>query len=283
MSVSTPGAGFSDTVPIISNEKDYFDFVQTLNLADNSNNSDSDSLPTSFSEPEIQNKTSVPKTTDLATAIANFRPTPKEIINGIAPHVFDERRTKSRRRRSLNRRGSLGRGRPSSVSYDFYHPGLAGMHGSAGHPTHSGVSRRSSRTFDGAIPRPATAPYYSSSSMKPGLSPLRISAVITVENIDTLLGTESERQQISDHKAKNSEFPQDSLTLPTLGSNVERKSRMPRLELTLGKRKTASDEGTSSSSSLAGDSNKRTSTRKAKWPMIRIDIQVLRSIGSKIM
>ncbi|GAW04975.1 hypothetical protein LENED_006803 [Lentinula edodes] len=119
--------------------------------------------------------------------------------------------------------------------------------------------------------------------MKPGLSPLRISAVITVENIDTLLGTESERQQISDHKAKNSEFPQDSLTLPTLGSNVERKSRMPRLELTLGKRKTASDEGTSSSSSLAGDSNKRTSTRKAKWPMIRIDIQVLRSIGSKIM
>lgn len=37
----------------------------------------------------------------LAAAIANFKPTPKEVISGIAPHVFDER--KRRRRRSMRR------------------------------------------------------------------------------------------------------------------------------------------------------------------------------------
>ncbi|KAF9007864.1 hypothetical protein BDQ17DRAFT_174792 [Cyathus striatus] len=34
-----------------------------------------------------------------AAAIANFRPSPREIINGIAPHVFDDHRSFRRRRR----------------------------------------------------------------------------------------------------------------------------------------------------------------------------------------
>lgn len=40
----------------------------------------------------------------LANAIANFRPTSREVISGIAPHVFDERR--QRRRRSIRRHES---------------------------------------------------------------------------------------------------------------------------------------------------------------------------------
>ncbi|KAJ7596557.1 hypothetical protein C8J56DRAFT_917749 [Mycena floridula] len=53
----------------------------------------------------------------LNEAIANFRPTPKEVINGIAPHVFDERRR--RRRRSAtwspeisNKKGGGGESSP---------------------------------------------------------------------------------------------------------------------------------------------------------------------------
>ncbi|KAF8893250.1 hypothetical protein CPB85DRAFT_228380 [Mucidula mucida] len=33
----------------------------------------------------------------LSAAIANFKPTPKEVISGIAPHVFDDRRVRRRR------------------------------------------------------------------------------------------------------------------------------------------------------------------------------------------
>ncbi|KAJ4485256.1 hypothetical protein J3R30DRAFT_1333506 [Lentinula aciculospora] len=186
MSVSLPEAGLSDTLPAVHNAKeDHLDVVQSPSTTSDPIYSNSESL--SPSEVISQTKNSVPKSIDLATAIANFRPTPKEIINGIAPHVFDERRTRSRRRRSLNRRGSFGRGRPSSASYDFYHSSLAGIHGSAGYPTHNDLPRRSSRTFDSSIPRTSTAPYYSASSMKSGTSPLRVSAVITVEDIDTLL------------------------------------------------------------------------------------------------
>ncbi|KAJ3794356.1 hypothetical protein GGU11DRAFT_845060 [Lentinula aff. detonsa] len=283
MSVSIPGAGFNDndTAPAVHNEEVHLDVVQSpsTQASSESPNPSNPGSP-SASEAESRNKNSCPKSIDLATAIANFRPTPKEIINGIAPHVFDERRTRSRRRRSLSRRGSIGRGRPSSASYDFYHPGLAGIHGSAGYQTHSGLSRRSSRTFDGSIPRPATAPSYSASSMKFGTSPLRVSAVITVEDIDTLLGAECERKQIDDAEISDSGLPQVSYTLPTLGSHEGPKHRMSRFDLTLGKRKTTSDESTSPSSS--DDGNKQAPIRKSKWPSIRIDIQVLRSIGFKI-
>ena len=38
----------------------------------------------------------------IATEIANFKPSPREVISGIAPHVFDERRKK--RKKSLRSR-----------------------------------------------------------------------------------------------------------------------------------------------------------------------------------
>ncbi|KAG6872312.1 hypothetical protein C0995_010963 [Termitomyces sp. Mi166 len=51
---------------------------------------------------------------NISAAIAKFRPTPKEVINAIAPHVFDERR----RRRSPRRRGhSPSPQRPLSASH----------------------------------------------------------------------------------------------------------------------------------------------------------------------
>lgn len=51
---------------------------------------------------------------NISAAIAKFRLTPKEVINAIAPHVFDERR----RRRSPRRRGhSPSPQRPLSASH----------------------------------------------------------------------------------------------------------------------------------------------------------------------
>ncbi|KAG5734173.1 hypothetical protein E4T56_gene1393 [Termitomyces sp. T112] len=51
---------------------------------------------------------------NISAAIAKFRPSPKEVINAIAPHVFDERR----RRRSPRRRGhSPSPQRPLSASH----------------------------------------------------------------------------------------------------------------------------------------------------------------------
>jgi hypothetical protein len=44
---------------------------------------------------------SMQTSSSVATAIANFKPSPREVISGIAPHVFDERQ--KRRRRSLRR------------------------------------------------------------------------------------------------------------------------------------------------------------------------------------
>lgn len=41
-----------------------------------------------------------PPVSSIAAAIANFKPTPREVISGIAPHVFDERRRRRTRRRS---------------------------------------------------------------------------------------------------------------------------------------------------------------------------------------
>ncbi|EEB96013.1 hypothetical protein MPER_04926, partial [Moniliophthora perniciosa FA553] len=35
--------------------------------------------------------------TSIEVAAANFRPSPKDVISGIAPHVFDERRRRRRR------------------------------------------------------------------------------------------------------------------------------------------------------------------------------------------
>ncbi|KAJ3970305.1 hypothetical protein EV361DRAFT_995180 [Lentinula raphanica] len=277
MSMLLSEAGLNHTQLAAHNEGDNLDIVQSPSTGSDDNISNSAILSTS--EPEPQNQKPPPRPTDLATAIANFRPTPKEIINGIAPHVFDERRTRSRRRRSLSRRGSIGRGRPSSVSYDFYHPGLAGIHGSAGYSAHTGPTRRSS----GSSLRPATAPYYTAAgSMKYGTSPLRISAVITVEDIDALLGAECESAQIDDEaKVKDSGLPQGSYTLPTLGSHAKRKDGMARPNSTSGKRKATSDESASSSSSEE-DGSKSVPARKSRWPSIRIDIQLFRSIGFRV-
>ncbi|KAF9032459.1 hypothetical protein BDZ89DRAFT_578559 [Hymenopellis radicata] len=75
----------------------------------------------------------------LSAAIANFKPTPKEVISGIAPHVFDDRRVR-------RRRNSTGRPR-----------------------------RRPSTGLACELRRPRT------SAETP--SPLRISAIITVEEL----------------------------------------------------------------------------------------------------
>lgn len=48
--------------------------------------------------PSLQRMAKVYATT--AEAIANFKPTPREVISGIAPHVFDERKRRRSQRRS---------------------------------------------------------------------------------------------------------------------------------------------------------------------------------------
>ncbi|KAH9487351.1 hypothetical protein JR316_0001425 [Psilocybe cubensis] len=60
--------------------------------------------------PSIQRMSKVYSST--AEAIANFKPTPREVISGIAPHVFDERK----RRRSQRR--SQGHGAPKPYWYE---------------------------------------------------------------------------------------------------------------------------------------------------------------------
>ena len=52
--------------------------------------------------------------TDVESQIANFRPTPREVIGGIAPHVLEDHRFAIRRRR--NSVGRAPRRRPSSGS-----------------------------------------------------------------------------------------------------------------------------------------------------------------------
>ncbi|GLB36780.1 hypothetical protein LshimejAT787_0310670 [Lyophyllum shimeji] len=61
----------------------------------------------------------------ISAAIAKFRPTPKEVIRGIAPHVFDERRRRRRRSHSprptghyttQHKRDGAGAGAKSSSS-----------------------------------------------------------------------------------------------------------------------------------------------------------------------
>lgn len=51
--------------------------------------------------PQLAQRPTTPRYASTAEAIAHFRPTPREVISGIAPHVFDERR---RRRTSAHRR-----------------------------------------------------------------------------------------------------------------------------------------------------------------------------------
>ncbi|KAG5644122.1 hypothetical protein DXG03_009068 [Asterophora parasitica] len=53
---------------------------------------------------QAQASAPVPAPPVISAAIANFRPTPKEVIKGLAPHVFDERRNRDRRRRSRSPR-----------------------------------------------------------------------------------------------------------------------------------------------------------------------------------
>lgn len=131
--------------------------------------------------PKSTSNSNSPSPSSTALAIANFRPTSKEVISGIAPHVFDERRTRSRRSRSRN-------GRRRSA-------GMAGV--GAVYTAGDGLdlSRRRSRSLEGigsgfgSIPRSTfrTNSATSVSYSKWGASPLRLSAVVTVEDIDRLL------------------------------------------------------------------------------------------------
>ncbi|KAF8060795.1 hypothetical protein FPV67DRAFT_1511581 [Lyophyllum atratum] len=97
----------------------------------------------------------------ISAAIARFRPTPKEVISGIAPHVFDERRTRRRRSHS-----------PRPASY---------------HSQHSGAGAKSS-------------------------SPLRFSAVITVDNEGSLIFLDQTEHCHHHHHHHASETPRDVRT-----------------------------------------------------------------------
>lgn len=53
----------------------------------------------------------------LASAIANFKPSSREVISGIAPHVFDERRKRRKKSlRSIRKRYSADQGTHSTSS-----------------------------------------------------------------------------------------------------------------------------------------------------------------------
>ncbi|KAF9074086.1 hypothetical protein BDP27DRAFT_1416763 [Rhodocollybia butyracea] len=191
---------------------------------------------------DVVNPAPVAVVKDFAASIANFRPTSKEVISGIAPHVFDERRSKAktqRRRAQLNKRPATA----PRLGYDFYHTGLAGIHGTAG------PRRRSS--FDSI-----TSCYTTTRNW--GTSPLRVSAVITVEDIDSVT---LERKSIDACADIEDIIPQKP--------SSQRKRIIPRLELTLGKRKP------NPTSPTPPTPPKHT---KPKW---RIDIRVFKSIGSK--
>lgn len=60
--------------------------------------SDSDASTAPVSSPPSQPPPLAPSA--ISAAIAKFRPTPKEVISGIAPHVFDERRRRRKRSHS---------------------------------------------------------------------------------------------------------------------------------------------------------------------------------------
>ncbi|KAF5385537.1 hypothetical protein D9757_006720 [Collybiopsis confluens] len=280
MSTSTSGAGLITAPAIVDIDKKVL--PNLIHFPDASASADPQ-IPTNFQPESVNSKrnSNPPLTTskprDVAAAVANFRPTHKEVITGIAPHVYDERRTKSRRRRSLNgarRERSVTR-RPSA-SFDFYQ---SGMHGSAGPPTHGGgLSRRSSRSSDGFNPRPVAPPtitYNTASSLKwSASSPLRISAVIAVDDVDKLFADQDQEQGLSVKNESEANTDSASVTLPTLADHRRRKSRLFRLELIPGKRNGSGDSDSSPPSSTDG-----VCSRKPKW---RIDIQVLRSIGLKI-
>ncbi|KIK65817.1 hypothetical protein GYMLUDRAFT_70107 [Collybiopsis luxurians FD-317 M1] len=290
MSASTAGAGLTTSTPVIDIDIDkkvqpnLIQFPVNTTACVDDQNCISD-FHSELSPPNDDIITPIPaKPLDITEAIANFRPTHKEVISGIAPHVFDERRTRSRRRRSLTghrRERSLTR-RPST-SYDFYHPGLAGMHGSAGTPTFGGggLSRRSPPALGNfAPPRPATSPSYN--SMKWGASPLGLSPAITVEDVDKLFDQDQEQElAVKDE----SHVPEPtSVTLPSLMDyhRPRQKGRASRADKgkPSGKRKITGDNASPTSSD--NGNAQQTWTRKSKWSIMRIDIQVLKSIGSKI-
>jgi hypothetical protein len=262
MSTSTTGAGLSTSNIDIDKHVEPNNVQFTFASGDNGEEVSANTKTNSHKDELAQPSSTASPSIDLAAALANFRVTPKEVVAGIAPHVFDERRTRSKMRRRSNsmnnrRERSLGR-RPS---YDFYHSGLAGIHGSAGNGYYSRRSSRSS--FDGYTPRPASSP-----SMKSGASPLRLSAVITVEDIDKLFDYRQDPHALPD-PVKDSEA-EDSQSIPPPSHALP--NRKTRLEL---KRK-MSDHSASSSPSSEDE------VRKPRWWLLRIDIRVLKSIGLKI-
>ncbi|KAE9386364.1 hypothetical protein BT96DRAFT_1006154 [Gymnopus androsaceus JB14] len=245
--------------------------------------SDSGVLPKST----LNSNSCSPSVSSTALAIANFRPTSKEVISGIAPHVFDERRTRSRRSRSRN-------GRRRSA-------GMAGV--GAVYTAGDGLelSRRRSRSLEGigsgfgSIPRSTfrTNSATSVSYSKWGASPLRLSAVVTVEDIDRLLQLERDPDQGQDQEQKDSLGKEDShsVILPTLGdiSITRKRSRKRRSGLEfvgIGRRKSkskskannatagsgSSSSSESSSSSSSGEDLGSKTPKRTKWSLV-LDVQ----------
>lgn len=82
----------------------WFPFPSNLRMSGTQVPSDNQNFPNSSNE-----KNDKYSDASIAAAIANFRPSSKDVISGIAPHVLDERK---RRRRRVSR-NSYGRRPPS--------------------------------------------------------------------------------------------------------------------------------------------------------------------------
>ncbi|KAK7468272.1 hypothetical protein VKT23_002782 [Stygiomarasmius scandens] len=133
----------------------------------------------------------------VATAVANFRPSPRDVISGIAPHVFDERRRR--------RRGS----RRSSNSFSRYE-----RDSGSGSRSRS-RSRSQRRPSLESSSRSASVARYSVTCES---SPLRVSAVIAVDDLDLFLdatatnttdknGHDTNQDGLGGRRKENQELP----------------------------------------------------------------------------
>ncbi|THU90161.1 hypothetical protein K435DRAFT_274914 [Dendrothele bispora CBS 962.96] len=113
--------------------------------------------------------------TSVAAAVANFRPSSRDVISGIAPHVFDERRRRRQRRDSSSTRRS-------SNHYHYYGRDSSPGPGSRSRSRSRSQSHRSSSLESSS--RPTSVARYAVTCES---SPLRVSAVIAVEDLDLFL------------------------------------------------------------------------------------------------
>lgn len=243
------------------------------------NNSSTDTNNVTVTRPSLLPSSS----SSTALAIANFRPTSKDVISGIAPHVFDERRTKRSRSRSKSRKRR-------TPGYPMAAPISSNNDSETDWALPSPPSRRPSlsRSGSGKLGPVSTMPptlrrhssgasawYYTSSS------PLRLSAVITVEDLSP---------DDRDCNAEEKEINPDDLSLRAYGSidngnGVRRKrssssrkrvKRSPLESLGIGKRKMKKELLSTPESATP---------KQTRWSLLKItvwDVQAFRYVQPSI-